>query len=376
MRTTFLCLLLVPLLAVIGAGCGSKPTGPDARLSAEVQRYGLPETIARAREAVTQDGSAANYDFLARAYAMAKQPKPARENLNKAYSVDPTYEPTALLLARTLMQENKETASEQMMRTLLQKNPRSAEAAEILSRALLKQNRTSEVLPIVEEALKYDGKSVGLHWTRADTFAILKQYDKADKDYRYAMQRDSKNIPLRMAYVQTLVTGGKKDEGSKLALETVDLAPNSADVRFMAASALHQAGKLEEALAQYKEALVIKPDMIPAANNLALLLADRNQDTGTAVAWARKAAILAPKSLAIADTLGWALARDGQYKDALPILREVNKAWANNPTIWYHYGWTLVKAGQKAEGLKWLQQAAASASEATADAKKALQEFS
>jgi tetratricopeptide (TPR) repeat protein len=281
-----------------------------------------------------------------------------------------------MLLGRTLLQEGKGATVEQMMRVLLEKQPRSDEAAEVLCRALLAQSKPTEALAAVEEAIKRVGNSKSLLWARADTLAVLKQYDKSEHDYSAAMKSDPKSIPLRMSFVQTLVTAGKTDEGAKLAVETAQLAPNVAEVHFMAGGALYQAGRVDEGLAQYKEALVIKPDMVPAANNLALLLADRNQDTGTAVAWARKAAAAAPGNIAIADTLGWALARDGRVEEALPILREVHSAWKTNPTVWYHYGWALAKSGKMSEGLKWIQQAASSGSDCAAAARKALQELS
>ena len=376
MRNYIVAIMLVLVLGLAVSGCGRKAADPDARLRTEIGRYGLPEVISRAREAATKQPTAANFDYLARTYALGKQPQLGRQALEKAVSLDPTYAPSALLLGRALLQEEKAAAAEQMMRTLLAKQPDVDQAVELLCRSLLKQNKTAEALTTVEEAIKRNGNSVPLLWARADTQAILKEFDKSLKDYRAAMKLEPKNVAMRMSYVQTLVVSGKKDEGAQVAVETVALAPNSADVRFMAGSALHQAGKFDEALAQYKEALVINPAMVPAANNLALLLADRNQDTGTAVSWARKAAVLAPRSLAIADTLGWALARDGQLTDALPILREVNKTWQSNPTIWYHYGWALAKSGQKAAGLKLIQQAASSGSDCAAEAQKALREFS
>ena len=371
--TTMLVLALA--LALAGAGCGRK-ADPDARLRSDVARYGLQEVVTRAQEASGKQATPANYDYLARALALGKQPKLARQALEKAVSLDPAYAPSALLLGGALLKEDKPQATEQMMRVLVEKQPKEDQAAELLCRALLKQNKTAEALTFIEEVIKRNGKSLPLLWARADTLAILKDYDKADKDYQAALRIEPKNIAMRMSYVQTLVSSGRNNEGAKLAAETVALAPNSADVRFLAGGALHQAGKVDEALAQYKEALIINPAMVPAANNLALLLADRNQDTGTAVSWARKAAVLAPQSLAIADTLGWALVRDGQLTDGLPILREVNKAWANNPTVWYHYGWALAKAGQKVAGLKLIQQAAASGSDCATDAQKALREFS
>jgi len=376
MPRSIVALMLVTLVALVGSGCGRKAADPEARLQTEVPRYGLAEVVSQAREAAAKEPTAPNFDYLPRAYALDKQPKLAREALQKAVSIDPLYAPSALLLARNLLQEGKGAAAEQMMRALLEKQPRSDEAAEVLCRALLAQQKPTEALAAAEETIKRVGRSKAMLWARADILAVLKQYDKSEQDYRTALKSDPKNIRLRMSFVQTLVTAGKRDEGAKLAVETAQLAPDVAEVHFMAGGALYQAGKIDEAVAQYKEALVIDPTLVPAANNLALLLSDRNQDTGTAVSWARRAAAGAPGNIAIADTLGWALARDGRVQEALPILREVNKAWKTNPTVWYHYGWALAKSGQKSEGLKWLQQAASSGDDCAPDAQKALQEFS
>lgn len=377
MRTHITFALLLAALVVSASGCGkSKSSAPDARLSADVQTLGLPEVLARSQELVKSQPTAENYDYRARALALARQPKLARTAIEKAVSLDPTYEPSAVVLAQALMQEGKDDAAVQMMRGLLEKNPGASKASEVLCRALLRQNKPSEALTVAEEAVKRDRKSASLLWARADAKSTLKQFDEAAKDHRRAMKLEPKSIPLRMAYVQTLMRSGKKDEATKFALDTIPLAPNSADVRFMTASALHQSGQFDEALKQYKETLIINPAMIPAANNLALLLADRQQDTSTAVAWARKAAAMAPRSVAVADTLGWALARDGQYGDAASILRGVNKVWDSNPVVWYHLGWVLAKSGSKSEGKSLLQRAANSKSEIAAEALKALQEAS
>jgi tetratricopeptide (TPR) repeat protein len=375
-KTRVVLAILLAGLIVCG-GCGRrKPPDVGVRLEADVTRYGLPEVVARSRQEVQDRPTAESYDYLARAYAVAKQMKPARQALEKAVSLDPAYPSSAVMLARVLMQENRTADAERMMRTVLAKHPDSSEAAEVLCRALLKQSRGAESEQVAQEALKHNGNEPLLLWARADTYAVLKRAAEAEKDYLRAIALAPKNIPLRMAYVQALVSLDKKAEAARAAQETVQLSPNAAAVRFMAASTLHQAGQMEEALAQYKEALIIDPGMVAAANNLALLLADRRQDTSTAVAWARKASRLAPRSLAVGDTLGWALVRDGQYEEGIQVLQAVARGWGNNPSVCYHLGWAYASTGQKAAGRKLLQQAAAAKADVSADALKALRESS
>lgn len=369
-------MLLIPALLLV-AGCGRRTSDPESRLKGDLQRYGVQETVARAKDAVKADPSAANYDYLARALSRANQPKEARQALQKAVSLDPAYAPSSLLMARLLMDRGKTDAAEILTRRVLEKAPDSAAGNELLGRILLKQGKAADSETILTAAIKHNSRDARLQWALADTQSVLKRYEEALKHYRRAIKLDPDQLRIRMCLVQTLMAMGKQDQAAAEALTVVDKQPDSADVRFMAASALHELGRLDEAITQYREALVIDPSMVPAANNLALLLADQNQDIGTAVSWARKAAQLAPRNPAVSDTLGWALARSGAYSEAIGVLRRTQKSEPNNPAISYHLGWALAKSGQKAAGLPLLQKAAKSTNKEVSDqARKALQEFS
>lgn len=370
--------LILAVAVVLAAGCQRRQANsPDARVDAEIAKVGGAEAVARSLDRIKANPTAENYDLLARAYAKLKRPKQAREALEKAVSLDPTYAPASLLYARVLMDDSKYDQAEPLIQRVLQRDANDARAQELLARLLMAQNRVKEAEPMLASGVKEHGDDAALLWAYGDALTILKQYDEAEKQYKRAVKLDPKNVRIRMSYTQMLLYALKYDQVPEQAREVAKMAPDSDEMQFMAGSALHQAGKEDEAITHYREALIINPNNLPAANNIALLLADRKQDTGTAVAWARKAAALAPKNPAVVDTLGWALVRDGNVKEGLDVLRAVNKAWPSNAIIQYHLGWTLVKAGQKAEGMALLQKAATSGRPDAVDlAKKAIAELS
>ena len=374
-------MMLVAVAAVIltASGCG-RPRSlfePTPRVQREVLKYGTEEAVARAQERADSERTVQAYGDLAQTYALTKQPKLARQTLEKAVSLDPTYPRTAVLLARILLSEGKGVEAEKLARGILTKYPNQPEASETLARCLMGQGKQEQAQQVLTTALQSHGNRAELHWAQADLFAIQGRFDDSLKQYQQALKLSPQNTSLRLSYIRPLMAKGDKEQAVAEALKAVEQQPSSADVRFMAGATLQQAGRDSEALAQYKETLVLDPGMFAAANNLALLLADRQQDTSAAVTWARRAVQGAPRSLACADTFGWALARDGQYQQGLSVLRVVHKAWPDNPAVWYHLGWTLVKAGQKDEGLKLLRQTAESGrDDAAKQAQKALEELS
>lgn len=359
MKLTGRVLLVGMALAILCAGCGRRASylREDPRARRDIDRYGKAEAVARAEDLANQVKSADAYTLLAHIYALAGNPKLARETLNKALQVDPTFPAAALLLAELNLQDRKPAEALKLTQQVLKAHPEPIEAYEVQSRAQLSLRQFDQCEQTVRDGLK-QANSPTLHWVLADVQTEQGKTDEAKKSFERAIRAGSEMADVRLGYAQLLLKVGDKEEAAKQARKAAELAPNNAALRYLVGTDLYEAGYLDEAVAQYREALVLDPNHPAAANNLALILADRQQDTSAAVAWARKAAVLAPRSAAVADTLGWALARDGQYQDGLRILQVAYKALPDNPAVKLHYGWTLAKTGKKAEGVALIRQAA------------------
>jgi Tfp pilus assembly protein PilF len=116
-------------------------------------------------------------------------------------------------------------------------------------------------------------------------------------------------------------------------------------------------GAAQSATEQFEIILRASPNDVATLNNLAWLLID--SDTKRAELLARRAAAIAPKEAAIADTLGWVLVKAGKYSEALEPLERAVKGLPNNRSVRYHYASAAARTGDTATARRELQTALA-----------------
>jgi tetratricopeptide (TPR) repeat protein len=116
----------------------------------------------------------------------------------------------------------------------------------------------------------------------------------------------------------------------------------------------NRAGKIPEAIARYREVAGMDGANRIALNNLAYLLA--REDPDAALAYAKKAAEIAPDDPAVLDTLGWVYYRKGFYRQALSNLQNA-VVKGDTPLRRYHMAMAYFKLGNSEEGQKALDAA-------------------
>ena len=106
--------------------------------------------------------------------------------------------------------------------------------------------------------------------------------------------------------------------GSSEALwrHTLSCTSPSAKGHYNFGASLIEAGKTDEAIAEYREALDIKPDMADAHNGLGIALA-RRKEYAEAVAHYRKAIALKPDFADVYGNLGLALFQQERWAEAI-----------------------------------------------------------
>jgi tetratricopeptide (TPR) repeat protein len=97
----------------------------------------------------------------------------------------------------------------------------------------------------------------------------------------------------------------------------------------------------------YRKALEINPDFIPAANNLAYLLASQDKEIDAALGLAQKAKERQPDNPAIMDTLGWIYYKKGLYDAAIRELQGSVEKIPENASVRYHLGLAYNENGKK-----------------------------
>jgi tetratricopeptide (TPR) repeat protein len=83
----------------------------------------------------------------------------------------------------------------------------------------------------------------------------------------------------------------------------------------------------------------MKSDYVPAANNLAFLLAEKGVKPAEALKLAEFAKSEMPDDPTVLDTLGWVYYQQGRYKTAIEELEKSVVINPNNALANYHLGW-------------------------------------
>jgi tetratricopeptide (TPR) repeat protein len=106
------------------------------------------------------------------------------------------------------------------------------------------------------------------------------------------------------------------------------IVSSSARARLTRAVTAHQAGRLTEAEAIYRDLLRGDPDDVDTAYNLAVLLAGRGAG-GEALGLAERALVRQPKNARLENVRGIALAAQGRWREAVAAYEEATRLDAN-----------------------------------------------
>jgi protein O-mannosyl-transferase len=132
--------------------------------------------------------------------------------------------------------------------------------------------------------------------------------------------------------------------------DTVVKCPNNPRAHNNLGVALRQAGRMQEAVEQYEQALRIKPDFAAAYNNLGIALrqAGRIQE---AIALYEQALRLKPDSAAAHHNLGLALRQAGKVQEAIGHYEQALRIKPDYAEAHYDLGVALQQVGRVAEAI-------------------------
>jgi tetratricopeptide (TPR) repeat protein len=124
--------------------------------------------------------------------------------------------------------------------------------------------------------------------------------------------------------------------------------PDSMELRYALASMSESQGKVATALQVLKEVTELRPADPAALNAYGYTLADNNRQLKVARQLIEQAYAAAPKNVAILDSLGWVLFRQGHGEEALTYL---NAAYADgrDGDIAAHLGEVLWRLGRRTD---------------------------
>jgi predicted O-linked N-acetylglucosamine transferase (SPINDLY family) len=141
---------------------------------------------------------------------------------------------------------------------------------------------------------------------------------------------------------------GRLAEAEALYRQVLLQAPNHPDVLHLLGTILSQMGKPEEGLEKLRRAVALNPHSADYHSNLGIALGLLNRQEEAAAAF-KRALQLAPGHANAGNNLGYALKSQNQFEEAIEVLRKTVAAHPKHAAAWHNLGDCLRLSGQNPE---------------------------
>jgi tetratricopeptide (TPR) repeat protein len=187
-----------------------------------------------------------------------------------------------------------------------------------------------------------------------DIYQMQREFPKSKEQYEKALALNPNIVGPYLGLAAVARAQDQPGDAKKYLDKVLEMRPTNLAALVARGDVEEVLGNAEQAAKDYREALALSRDFIPALNNLAYLLARQGGDKNLneAMPLIQQAKRLAPEDPRILDTMGWILIQRKAYESALVELEEALKISPDNPTILYHlaqayYGLENMSMAQK-----------------------------
>jgi tetratricopeptide (TPR) repeat protein len=234
------------------------------------------------------------------------------------------------------------------------------------------QDKAEQALGRIDAALAAHPDSASYHEVRGSVLVRLGREEEAREAFERSLALDAEHA---QAY-GGLATLAARENDLARAVELFDkaaeLSPETSAYGYSAAQLSLASADGEGAEERLRELVRRFPHHAGARNDLAWILAEKDQELDWALALAVEAQRLDP-SADVLDTLGWVYFKRGELSAAVDALERAVEARADSPSIRYRLGVALGKAGEPERAREMLQAAIdAGAFPEAADARREL----
>jgi tetratricopeptide (TPR) repeat protein len=219
----------------------------------------------------------------------------------------------------------------------IEADPESATAHHRLGSTLFRLQKYKEAYDEFNLARKHESSLPHPDVTSAKLFHQMDNQQEAQKFFERAVETDGKNPETLFAYAQWLMEEGNAPAALTPLRNARVLKPDNPQLLLFSGVASKMSGNTEEAEQFLLDALAITPTSQDVLNQLALTLADTDDETKKqrALQFAQVAATLYPQNNESAVTLGWALYRLARLPEAERAIQNATKLGPLNPDSSY-----------------------------------------
>ncbi|EXI68014.1 MAG: tetratricopeptide repeat protein [Candidatus Accumulibacter adjunctus] len=294
-------------------------------------------------------------DAAGRAQQAAQDYNQALATYGKLAALKPDLPLPYLRMAEIEVAAKNKPAALENLRKALQVQPNSLEAQRGIMMLELDAGRTAEAIVVAKEVQKQRPKEAIGYLFEGDAQAALKNWPAAIAAYRVGL-KEAGGPDVAAKLHLALASSGNLSEADSFAAGW--LKENAKDTRFRFYLAGHATARKDYATAarHYRVLLEAQPENAIVLNNLAWVGAQTKDPK--ALEYAEKANRLVPNQPAQMDTLAVLLMDKGDTQRALELFRQALELAPQAAVIRVNYARALIKAGQKGEARKQLDEVA------------------
>lgn len=301
-------------------------------------------TIAKEVKAL-KPNDVSNLLLLGRAQQQAGQTQDAIRTFETLIASNPQIISAYLDLANSYANAGSYEAARNILKDALKVKPDLLQLKVAQVRLEILAENYSTGLQLVEMIQRQHKESIEGFSYAGDIYLRQMQFRKAQHAYQQALDiRPTAELTIKLARAYS--AEGKSGRALRVLERGLDNLPNDVTIRAALAASYQQRGEFTLAENHYQDILKKQPKNAVVLNNLALLYLEK--DPVRALGYAQEAFGLAPRSIAIADTLGWLLLENERLDEGLVMLQRA-AAKSDEPTVQYHYAVALARNGKSVE---------------------------
>jgi len=309
-----------------------------ARLAIRTRHYA--DGVRYAQAAVSRvPGYGEAYLLLARAQIANGNPAGADAPIKMMVSNFPDSPAVQAELGRLLLVKSDWAGAATAFSRALTKDALLVSAIEGMVVLDVQQKRLPAARKRLDEAVAAAPKNVELQLMAGRLYATsFADLPAAERSAKRALEADANNLTAFDLLARIYVDGKNLPAATAEFENLAKRAPKSV-ANHTAVGVLYQLqNKLDEAEAAYQRALALDARAPVAANNLAQLYLDRNENLEMALQLAETAKAGVPTAHEVDDTLGWAYYKKGMAAPSVASLKQAVAAQPENAIYLYHLG--------------------------------------
>ncbi|HUI79031.1 MAG TPA: tetratricopeptide repeat protein [Bryobacteraceae bacterium] len=273
----------------------------------------------------------------------------ASEVLNRLNREYPKAIDIRLELGALAIYQKKYGDAEAIFKKIQDENPKDLRPLGGLVDTDLAQHRPDKALARLEDELDRSRGATQVRYMLAVTAMRTGKYGIAIEQFQKLADSTPGSIDPQLQLADALRVRGDVAGAITTLKKAAALAPNDARPATML-SFLYQTGnQRDQAKAEARRALQLRPEDPASMNNMAFALAEDGENLTEALKLARQATEKAPSVPYFADTLAYVYLRKDQNDQAMAILDKLTRKYPNNPDFAYHAGMAWYQMGQPAK---------------------------